>query len=400
MPSPQAAITIDHEFRVLIPPLSADERAELESSLLSEGCRDAIVTWNGVIIDGHNRHEICTRLGIQYQTVEREFANREAAREWIIRNQFGRRNLSSFVRAELSLVLETIIAARARERQGARTDLCPNLDKSEVHVLDELAAIAGTSSGNIHKVKTVLRDAPEPVKNAARANEISTHRAYQITKAVQTLPENERSAAAQTLIENDSSAEIADLIQRQKPSDHQRINQSTSNEWYTPKDYIDSVLEVLGSVDVDPASNEYANETIKAAKIYTIDDDGFDKPWIGKVFLNPPYGRDDNGNDSNQSRWSARLIEQYRAGITTEAILLVNAVPGNRWFAPLWDFPICFVGHRIRFYNRDTAAGAPTHSNAIVYLGPDIDRFARVFSRHGAVAVRYMPKDVSDEHCA
>lgn len=173
-------------------------------------------------------------------------------------------------------------------------------------------------------------------------------------------------------------------------SDHQRLNLSTNNEWYTPPQYIASVHEVLGQVDVDPASNTTANQTIKATTIYTIDDDGFDQKWRGKVYMNPPYGFDDG--ESNQSRWTKRLIEQYHAGIVTEAIMLVNAVPGNKWFAPLWEFPICFVDHRIRFYNEETEAGQPTHSNVFVYLGPNIDRFWDVFSKHGVVATRYVPR--------
>lgn len=174
-------------------------------------------------------------------------------------------------------------------------------------------------------------------------------------------------------------------------ANHQLINQSDNNEWYTPARYIKSVHEVLGQVDVDPASNEYANRIIQAKTFYTIDNDGFAQEWPGKVFMNPPYGRDDAGNDSNQARWSRRLIEQYKAGIVTEAILLVNAVPGNRWFAPLWEFPICFVDHRIRFYSRDVEAGQPTHSNAFVYMGPNVDRFAAAFSKHGVIAVQYKP---------
>ena len=106
----------------------------------------------------------------------------------------------------------------------------------------------------------------------------------------------------------------------------------------------------------------------------------------GRVFLNPPYGRDEDG--SNQARWSARLIDQYRSGTTKEAILLVNAVTGEKWFAPLWDYTICFTDHRIKFYNTDGEYSQPTHSNAFIYFGPDPVKFARVFSHLGVVARR------------
>ena len=87
-------IVIDQQFKSLIPPLTADEFGLLESSILAEGCRDPLVVWNGVLVDGHNRHEICARHGIPFQTVARDFTDRDAAMDWIDVNQLGRRNLS------------------------------------------------------------------------------------------------------------------------------------------------------------------------------------------------------------------------------------------------------------------------------------------------------------------
>lgn len=87
-------IVIDQQFKSLIPPLSADEFGLLESSILAEGCRDPLVVWNGVLVDGHNRHEICTRHGLPFRTVDKAFSDREAAMDWIDANQLGRRNLT------------------------------------------------------------------------------------------------------------------------------------------------------------------------------------------------------------------------------------------------------------------------------------------------------------------
>jgi len=182
-----------------------------------------------------------------------------------------------------------------------------------------------------------------------------------------------------------------------KTEDHQLINQSISNEWYTPPEYIEAARELMGGIDTDPASNDQANEWIRASTYYTKDRNGFDEPWHGRVWLNPPYGKEEG--DSNQQRWTARLIEQYQDGITTEAVCLVNAVPGNLWFAPLWDFPICFVARRIQFYDPTGALGQPTHSNVLVYL-PDPNqrdrqfaRFVRIFSQFGPVAARLIEDD-------
>jgi len=86
--------TIDAEFRTLIPALSKDERAQLEASVLAEGCRDALVVWQGILLDGHNRYEICTAHSLPFETVEIDLPDREAAITWIINNQLGRRNLT------------------------------------------------------------------------------------------------------------------------------------------------------------------------------------------------------------------------------------------------------------------------------------------------------------------
>lgn len=77
-------IQIDPEFQALIPPLSAEEKQQLEANIVEDGCRDPLVVWGEILIDGHNRYEICTRMGIEFETVVKEFADRDEATEWII----------------------------------------------------------------------------------------------------------------------------------------------------------------------------------------------------------------------------------------------------------------------------------------------------------------------------
>lgn len=85
---------IDPEFQALIPPLSPEERAQLEENIIAHGCRDPLVTWNGVLLDGHNRLEICTRREVPYRVVEVDLLDRDAAMDWMDANQLGRRNLT------------------------------------------------------------------------------------------------------------------------------------------------------------------------------------------------------------------------------------------------------------------------------------------------------------------
>lgn len=88
------SVIINQEFKNLIPPQTDEEHARLESMIVSEGCRDSLVVWGGVLVDGHNRYEICTRLNLPYTVVEREFADSDAVCDWIEQNQLSRRNLT------------------------------------------------------------------------------------------------------------------------------------------------------------------------------------------------------------------------------------------------------------------------------------------------------------------
>ena len=94
-------LSIDPEFKNLIPKLAASEYSHLEESIKNEGCKQPITHWNGVIVDGHNRFEICQRLGISYQTEKKEFSCREEAISWICLNQLSRRNITEETRKYL-----------------------------------------------------------------------------------------------------------------------------------------------------------------------------------------------------------------------------------------------------------------------------------------------------------
>ncbi len=96
-----ADIVINEKFRTLIPPLNKAEYTELEKSLIKEGCREPLITWNGYLIDGHNRYEICTRLNIKYKVSNMSFESEEDAISWICSNQLGRRSISEETRKYL-----------------------------------------------------------------------------------------------------------------------------------------------------------------------------------------------------------------------------------------------------------------------------------------------------------
>ena len=178
-------VKVDQEFHDLIPPLTGDERKLLEESLLKEGCRDALIVWDGLLLDGHNRLEICERHNIPYTTKEVAGVNtREDAKLWIIRNQLARRNLTPFQRAELALKLKPVIAAKAKERQlgGLKQFGSVSQKSDERDTKHELVTITGVSHDTIHKAAVIEEKAPEPVKEKLRKGEVSINRVYRELK--------------------------------------------------------------------------------------------------------------------------------------------------------------------------------------------------------------------------
>lgn len=150
---------------------------------------------------------------------------------------------------------------------------------------------------------------------------------------------------------------------------------STTFECRTPAEYVDAAREVLGEIDLDPASSDEANDTIKAKRYFTAEDDGLIHNWDGRVWLNPPYGR------SLTADFVRKLIAEHAAGRTTAAVLVINAYGFDaEWFQPLFSHVLCFTDHRIKFYG-----GGPTFGSLFVYLGPEQRRFAREFRQFGSI---------------
>ena len=172
-------IHIDPEFKKLIPPLQEDEFKQLEENILSEGCRDPLTVWGNILIDGHNRYDICKKHDISFRTVEREFDSRDDAIIWIIKNQFGRRNLSAYDRARLALKLKPVLAEKAKENQGTRNDICQKSDKSCIDTKKEIAKAAGVSHDTIAKVEKIETKATPEIKDQIRSGELSINQAYQ-----------------------------------------------------------------------------------------------------------------------------------------------------------------------------------------------------------------------------
>jgi len=184
-------LIIDPEFRDLIPPLNEEELKMLEESIIANGCESPLIVWNGLIVDGHNRHAICQKHGIPFAVTEKEFSSREDAMLWMLRNQLGRRNLNSYQRSDLVLKLEPLMASEAKLRKGQRTDLGQNSAPGSQmgKTSHKLAEMAGVSHDTIKKVKKLNEAADEETKGKLRRGEVTVHKAY--TELMQKEHENE-----------------------------------------------------------------------------------------------------------------------------------------------------------------------------------------------------------------
>ncbi len=429
-------IQIDSEFQAIIPPLSAEERAQLEANLLADGCRDPLVVWplptytidysdaqdgsdvstfvwadaeissawhekrgeeswrqwatnDGmygdflseeewpcILIDGHNRHEICTRLGLPFEVVYKEFADRDEATEWVIKNQFGRRNLSDYQRGVLALRMKPIMEERARANQAAMGgSLRQKSDEVEkpIRTDESVSELANVSRDTIRKIERIEEVAQPEVKALASAGEVSINLASQFTE----LPQEVQQEAIAAIAEHH---EPAKEVMREAVHNH-RAQGTGENEWYTPQEHIDAAYKVLGSIDLDPASSEIANQRVKAGRIFTIADDGLTKEWGGKVWMNPPYAQPHIAN------FIEKLASEYEAGRVTEAIALTHNYTDTQWFhrAALSCAAICFTRGRIGFLSPEGKRAAPTQGQAFFYYGAKVSDFLDAFCRIGFV---------------
>ena len=423
-------IELDDGFRRLLFPLSDEERVQLESNLVSDGCRDPLVVWRPgswlpdgeedvlfwdhpdtidrndigeyriwvsgeneffdedwprILIDGHNRYEICERLGVAYQVVEMEFASRDDAEDWIDRNQAGRRNATP---EQLSLIrgrrynrakrkqggtganqyeqtgqnVQSAMTAEVLADQHGVDEKTIRRDGKFAEAVEALGIESEVIGGEVDAPKAAIIDAAKPIVEASRAHA----RWEEEVKERPLAPPPE------------PPLPTAEDIQRAKA--HVSHN-SGENEWYTPVGIIDSARRVMGKIDCDPASSELANKTVGASVFYTKEQDGLSHVWEGMVWLNPPYAQ------PLIAQFAEAVSSKYESGEIDSAIVLVNNATETAWFQRMASVAtaICLPRGRIRFLDVNGNPGAPLQGQAILYFGVIPDAFVVEFASYGSV---------------
>lgn len=202
-------IVVLEELKAYIDPLTDDEHEALERSLLAEGCRDALVLWGDILVDGHNRYGICRKHGIAFKTVQNtRFQSMEDVHLWMIEQHLGRRSVSDYQRGVLALRKREILARRVQaqreaeraaeaaahaEAAAATEDLPPWDDVPGPVSRAELAREAKLSSNQVAMIERIHTQAAPEVVEALKAGEISISAAA----AVASLPVDEQVSAAQ-----------------------------------------------------------------------------------------------------------------------------------------------------------------------------------------------------------
>lgn len=260
-------ITVSEELKAYIDPLTPDEHEALERSLLAEGCRDALVLWGDLLIDGHNRYGICQRHGIPFQTVQHpHFKSMDDVHLWMIEQHLGRRSVSDFQRGVLALRKKEILTERRQRRMAESAEQLaaapgeagaaePAADAPwdgaaelppvpALNTREAVARAARLSASQVQQIEKIQKSAAPELVAAVRSGEVSLNTAA----TVAALPVEEQQAVV--------AAGKDEIKQAAK-----RVRQSKTK----PKEAGEGGEEKLNSAGLPPVTAESATEAqIKA----------------------------------------------------------------------------------------------------------------------------------------
>lgn len=285
----------------------------------------------------------------------------------------GREKLAS-VRAEIRAIQKVGLVQEVLEQKRAEAqEIAELVTLSEVQIGRMMKEIPKATADNakkqiapedklISKTETI-RELGFTPKQTAQFQQMADHET-QVHEAIAEARENDDIVSR--------SAVMRKISEAKKPH---VTNNSGDNEWYTPAEYIEAAREVMGSIDLDPASNDFANETVKAAEYYTKETNGLLKEWYGNIWMNPPY--------------STALVKDFAIKLADstfeQAVILVNNATETSWFRILIGkaSAIVFTTGRIHFQKQGGAKSTPLQGQAFIYCGNNADKFLAVFSKFG-----------------
>ena len=253
-----------HKAANLFPLIPESDLDDLVDDIRENGLLNSIILFEGSVLDGRNRALACKKAGIKPHFTEWT-QDGVSPVAWVISQNLHRRHLTDDQRAAIALDTKPLLGAEARQRQQ---EAGKRFGNGKV-ALDE----------TVHSYSK-----PRVREELANRFDVSQYRVQAIQKIKETDENVFQEVKAGTL-------SIPDAERKLNLKDRMRgITSSESAEWFTPKRYIEAAREVLGTIELDPASCEEANRIVKADNFFTEEDDGLKKHWAGKVWMNPPYG--------------------------------------------------------------------------------------------------------------
>jgi ParB family chromosome partitioning protein len=387
-------IVVNERFRKI----DINKVKELSESINEVGLLcPVLVSKRNVLIAGNHRIEACKLLGmteIETKTIDATDLIIELAEidENLIRNELHYIDRGNHLtrRKEIYEVLHPETIARNKEGHVNNYKSSNEINSFEVYPLTgevhkvnplEIKAVIGTSSfvkntsekmqvseRKIEQELQISKNITPEVKEILKENDITKTDAIKISR----MPQEQQKKAVESIVNK-----IDDEINTE--SKPHVSNNSGENEWYTPIEYIESARKVMGSIDLDPASCEFANKSILAKKIYTIQDSGLTQKWDGNVWLNPPYSSD------LMTKFIQKVSKSYNDGDIQQAIVLTNNATETNWFNSLVEHAsaIVFIKGRIKFISTSGKNNTPLQGQSIVYFGRRNSEFLNEFERFG-----------------
>lgn len=274
-------LMVNEGFKNVAPPLTESEIGNLREDILTHGCMMPIITWNGTIVDGHNRYAICRENSVPFGVAEIEFRDESDAKLWIVKNQLGRRNLTKFQRCEMVLPMEEKIKAETEEKRRALISEYKKSGKTapksaeSVDTRDILAKLAGVGHSMIDMARVIIEIADEDTKDKLRRDDIKINAVYKTLK--QETPNRNSKKTDEPAIHVDKPTIFSNASEQDEEDDH-----------FSPEDF----GEVEGQVGI--CIQDFMMNFRQTMK------------WVGKHHV----------SGKNEAAVKALLKEGYEAAVT------------------------------------------------------------------------------------
>ena len=283
----------------------------------------------------------------------------------------GREKLTA-VRAEIRAINKVGLAREVHEQKLREAqDIADAVLDAEVRIGELMKEVPKATKDNARKQIDSTVDLIKPKAEVIREAGFSQKQVEHF-QTMASHPEVVEQVKAEAREEGRIVTRESVLKEIKKP--HVTIN-SHDDEWYTPAQYIESARKVMGSIDLDPASNDFANETVKATTYFDESMNGLDQEWFGNIWLNPPYS----------SVLIQRFAEKVAESSFEQAVILVNNATETMWFRTLIEeaSAVVFTTGRIKYRKRDGEKGTPLQGQAFIYIGESPETFLEEFEDYG-----------------